>query len=356
MASGGVTSGNAAASDLENAVDHDPSTVADVGSGAQYLQIDLGSEKSVNSLLVMRDNADMRIYKGVVYRLSTTADFSSGVTAVFHNDNDNLHGLGLGESTDTEYQETENGRYVRFAPVSARFVRLYSAGSNYDTANRYREVLVGTQEAGTGVPPQVIGPVAEPLIAPTAIAQTQGNSRTDYGFNIDNLIDGDGLSATPTTLNLDTVTHNSSNTDSFWVTSTEGGPDYFGDSRDLPNPQFTLTLDGLYSLSDWWSGGCPRTTATRPRTSRWSFPRTGGTATAVRRKRSALTAGRTETPCGCPLAPSIRRTSCGLRSPITRKAAGSPGLAGTGSRWGRSGLWAAPSRRRWRWRARWPRW
>ena len=181
MAGGGVTSGNAAASGLENAIDHDPSTRADVGSGAQYLQIDLGSEKSVNSLLVMRDNADMRTYKGVVYRLSTSSNFASGVTTVFHNDNDDLHGLGLGESTDTEYQETENGRYVRFAPVSARYVRLYSAGSDYATGNRYREVLVGTAEAGTAVPPQVIEviePVAEPLIAPTAIAQTQGDSRT----------------------------------------------------------------------------------------------------------------------------------------------------------------------------------
>ena len=260
VAGGGVTSGNAAASDLDNAIDHDPSTLADVGSGAQYLQIDLGSEKTVNSLLVMRDNADMRTYKGVVYRLSTTADFTSDVTTVFHNDNDNLHGLGLGESTDTEYQETENGRYVRFAPVSVRYVRLYSAGSDYDTNNRYREVLAGTQEAGTATPPQivVVEPVVEPVVTPTAIAQTQGSSRADYGFDIDNLIDGSGLSDTPMGSNLDSVTHDSGPTGNYWATSTRGGPDYFSDTRNFPDPQFTLTLDKRYSLSSlviWGAGG-----------------------------------------------------------------------------------------------------
>ena len=152
MVAGGVTSGNAAAIGLDNAVDHDPATLASVGTGAQYLQVDLGSEKTVNSLLVLRDNADMRTYKGVVYRLSASEDFSAGVTTVFHNDNDDLHGLGLGESTDSAYQETENGRTVRFAPVGARYLRLYSAGSNYDDTNRYREVLVGTAQAGAVAP------------------------------------------------------------------------------------------------------------------------------------------------------------------------------------------------------------
>ena len=152
VADAGVTSGDAAAIGLGNAIDHDPATQASVGTGAQYLQLDLGREKRVNSLLVLRDNANMRTYRGVVYQLSTTADFSADVTTVFHNDNDDLHGLGLGASTDTAYQETANGRYVRFAPLTARYVRLYSAGSNYDNTNRYREVLVGTAQAGTAAP------------------------------------------------------------------------------------------------------------------------------------------------------------------------------------------------------------
>ena len=216
--------------------------LADVGSGAQYLQIDLGSEKTVNSLLVMRDNANMRIYKGVVYRLSTTSDFSSGVTTVFHNDNDNLHGLGLGESTDTEYQETENGRYVRFAPVRARYVRLYSAGSDYDTGNRYREVLVGTQEAGTAPPPQVSN-----IIVPIAILQSRGDTHSPH--TVDGLIDGNGLSRTPTVANLSSVTQSFARAAYSWATSTQGTPDYFADIRNRPDPQFILALDGHYNLS-----------------------------------------------------------------------------------------------------------
>ena len=161
ITSGGVTSGNAAATGLGNVIDHNSATLADAGDGAQYIQLDLGREKTVNSLLVLRDNADMRTYKGVVYQFSTSADFSAGVTTVFHNDNDDLHGLGLGESTDTAYQETGNGRTVRFAPVSARYVRLYSAGSNYDNTNRYREVLVGTAQAGTAAPSAQQQPVAD---------------------------------------------------------------------------------------------------------------------------------------------------------------------------------------------------
>ena len=104
----------------------------------------------------------------------------------------------------------------------------------------------------------VVEPVVEQVITPTVIAQTRGNSRTDYDFHIDNLIDGSGLSDTPTTSNLDTVTHDSGSTANYWLTQTQGSPSYFADSRDLPVPQFTLTLDKRYSLSSlviWGAGG-----------------------------------------------------------------------------------------------------
>ena len=144
-----VTTSNGAAINQANAIDHDlTSPMADIGAGPQYLQIDLGSSKSVNSLVVMRDYLDMRTYNNVVYQLSNSPTFATGVTTVFHNDNANVHGLGLGESTDSQYQETENGRYVTFQPVNARYVRLYSNGSNHDANNRYREILIGTLEPG----------------------------------------------------------------------------------------------------------------------------------------------------------------------------------------------------------------
>ena len=92
-----------------------------------------------------------------------------------------------------------------------------------------------------------VQPVDEPLIAPTAIAQTAGDTLTT--FVVDHLIDGSGLSATPTLGNFASVTHDSSASANWWLTFTQGSPSYFADSRNRPDPQFTLTLDGLYSLS-----------------------------------------------------------------------------------------------------------
>ena len=87
------------------------------------------------------------------------------------------------------------------------------------------------------------------VITPRAIAQAQGDSLTGFSVAIDNLIDGSGLSDTPTEANLHTVTHDSGSTANYWATQTQGTPSYFEDSRDLPVPQFILTLDGPYSLS-----------------------------------------------------------------------------------------------------------
>ena len=281
-----VTGSHPAARALGNLIDHDPATLADAGAGAQYLQLDLGATKTVNSLLVMRDNTDMRTYRGVVYRLSTSADFSRGVSTVFHNDHDGLQGLGLGPATDGEHQETENGRTVRFAPLRARYVRVYSAGSNVDASNRYRELLVGTDEAGLNAPPGATPapPAALPslsaewaprtasarilpappapgisarqqqhpgqlrrLVTPTAIALTAGDEFSSLNLEVAYLIDGSGLSATPTLANLASVTSTTEGATA-WVTATTGDPTYFS-SGNNPEPQFILTLDNAYRLS-----------------------------------------------------------------------------------------------------------
>ena len=69
-----------------------------------------------------------------------------------------------------------------------------------------------------------VQPVDEPLIAPTAIAQTAGDTLTT--FVVDHLIDGSGLSATPTLGNFASVTHDSSehSADWWWVTSIPKAP------------------------------------------------------------------------------------------------------------------------------------
>ena len=113
----------------------------ELGGGLKYAQLDLGGSQQVDSLRVWRNFADKRRYHDVVLQLSDDATFASGVTTVFNNDLDNSAGLGAG--TDGEYDETATGKIVHFAPVRARYVRLYSNGNTRHDTNNYVEIMVG---------------------------------------------------------------------------------------------------------------------------------------------------------------------------------------------------------------------
>ena len=117
----------------------------DIGPKAtsRYRQVDIGGPWNIDSLRVWHELSDSRRvrYKDVVFRISTTADFSSDVTTVFNNDLDNS--LGLGAGTDGEYDETETGKIVHFPQTRARYIRLHTYGNIYDDQNRLLEVMVG---------------------------------------------------------------------------------------------------------------------------------------------------------------------------------------------------------------------
>ncbi len=166
-----LSASSTAPGDLRAAIDGHPDTAIDLGTGPQYLQLDLGTPRQVNSLVVLREG-DLRAYRNVVYQLSNDADFADTVTTVFHNDYDAVHGLGLKEPSQGEYAETPNGHYVRFAPRPARYVRLYSNGSDRDRHNRYHEVLVGTEHA-TRLP------TPTPAWAPAESAPADNTARAD---------------------------------------------------------------------------------------------------------------------------------------------------------------------------------
>jgi hypothetical protein len=108
--------------------------------GAQWIQIDLGQNYGVTSLNLWHYFADARTYRDVIVKLSTTSDFSSGVTTVFNNDTNNSAGQGTG--TDAEYAESAAGKTITFGPVTARFVRLWTNGSSANGYNHYVEVEV----------------------------------------------------------------------------------------------------------------------------------------------------------------------------------------------------------------------
>jgi hypothetical protein len=126
-----------------------------VTENLQWIQIDLGQSYSVNKVNLWHYFADGRTYRDVIVRLSNSSSFSSGVTTVFNNDNNNSAGLGVG--TDAEYIESSLGKTIEFASVSARYVRLYTNGSSFNIYNHYSEVEVwGTgTDSGGGNPPVV---------------------------------------------------------------------------------------------------------------------------------------------------------------------------------------------------------
>ncbi len=89
---------------------------AGLDSGLQWMKMDLGASVPVSRIKLWH-YFDGRTYRDVVVQLSTTPDFTSGVTTVFNNDANNSAGLGAG--TDAEYAETAAGKEISFAPVQA---------------------------------------------------------------------------------------------------------------------------------------------------------------------------------------------------------------------------------------------
>lgn len=113
-----------------------------VTQNLQWIQIDLGQAYNINRINLWHYFADGRTYHDVIARVSNDPSFSSGVTTVFNNDNNNSAGLGIG--TDAEYAETSLGKAISFSNISARYVRLYSNGSSANVYNHYVEVQVWT--------------------------------------------------------------------------------------------------------------------------------------------------------------------------------------------------------------------
>lgn len=114
----------------------------------QWIQIDLGRLCELYHVYVWHFFEEAVTVHGVIVQVSPDSTFASGVTTLFNNDWEGLAGLGQG--TDREYFETHQGRGIPARGVHARYVRLYSRGSNYgDPLNRYQEVEVWGQPVGT---------------------------------------------------------------------------------------------------------------------------------------------------------------------------------------------------------------
>jgi hypothetical protein len=133
-----------AAGNLEQITDGDKEgrdgSYVELGAGPQQVTIDLGATHTIYAVLVWHYHKQPRVYHDVVVRVAADQDFLTGVRTIFNNDHDNSSGLGIG--SEKNYIETAEGKLVDARGVEARYVRLYSNGSNASDLNHYIEIEV----------------------------------------------------------------------------------------------------------------------------------------------------------------------------------------------------------------------
>jgi hypothetical protein len=112
----------------------------ELGSGIQWVQIDLGQRCALSAIVVWHYHMEGRVYFDVVVRAADDPDFIAGVKTLFNNDHDNTGGLGVGK--DKEYIETNEGKLIDAGGVQTRYVRLYSNGNSSNELNHYIEVEI----------------------------------------------------------------------------------------------------------------------------------------------------------------------------------------------------------------------
>ena len=126
-----VTDGNKAGSD---------GTFVQLKEGVQSVVIDLESRHTIYAILLWHYLKEPRAYADVVIQVADDPDFISNVITVFNNDRTNAAGLGIG--ADLRYVETSEGKLIDAKGVEARYVRLFSNGSDKAETNHYVEVEV----------------------------------------------------------------------------------------------------------------------------------------------------------------------------------------------------------------------
>ena len=112
----------------------------ELAPGTQHVTIDLGAPHEIYAVLFWHYHNSPRVYFDVIVQIADDSAFTRNVRTLMNNDHDNTSGLGAGK--DLNYIETSEGRLVDARGSMARFVRLYSRGSNANDLNNYVEVEV----------------------------------------------------------------------------------------------------------------------------------------------------------------------------------------------------------------------
>jgi hypothetical protein len=130
---------------------YNPAGVFEVGPGRQYVQIDLGQPCEIFAVVFwLPDYSPEYIYRALVVQVAEDAQFTKGVKTLLNTDRENINGLGKGEDLDS--WTTNEGILVAGRRTVARYVRLYSNGSNGDEMNRFVELEVYGRPARAKAP------------------------------------------------------------------------------------------------------------------------------------------------------------------------------------------------------------
>lgn len=111
----------------------------ELGPGQQWVTIDLGEEYNLSAIVLWHYHKQARVYKDVLVEAGSDAEITDG-TILFNNDDDDS--LGKGKGKDPAYIETNHGRIIDGKGAKARYLRLWSNGSNVDDLNHYVEVEI----------------------------------------------------------------------------------------------------------------------------------------------------------------------------------------------------------------------
>jgi hypothetical protein len=112
----------------------------ELGPALQHVTIDLGAPHEVFAVLFWHFHKTPRVYLDVIVQVADDEGFKQNVRTLFNNDHDDTSKLGAGK--DMNYVETAEGKLVDAKGSRARYVRLYSRGSNANQLNHYVEVEV----------------------------------------------------------------------------------------------------------------------------------------------------------------------------------------------------------------------
>ena len=149
-----------------------------------YAQFDLQKVYDISSIRMWRYYEDGREYTPTVIAVSETSDGWADAAVLYNSDAEGV--FGFGEGTDAGYAETADGKEFPCAdPVTGRYVRVYSMGSNVNSGNHIVEFEVygsiHTQVPGKA---SVIFPAGEYEAEPEDGSASPMDFGSSYSFRV----------------------------------------------------------------------------------------------------------------------------------------------------------------------------